>query len=1100
MKSMGDAVRLLGLEASAKLKGPGQREALIRAPFDNFIKSCGEVLQLKVTPHDEVTELEGVVRPDYAIDVNGAITGHVELKAPGVSLDPSTYGKTTHNYRQWQKLKELPNLIYSNGIEWRLWRNGELVGQPVHLMGAASLDKAGNKLVLGVGFEELISDFLRWKPSPITTVARLVSTVAPLTRLIKEQVREELQSERKRQKAGASPDSLLFIGLRADWRQLLFPMATDEEFADGYAQTITFALLLAQAEGIDLTNEKLHEIGKDLHGSHSLMGKALQLLTDQLDSRFLTSVELLIRVISAVDWDKIQSGKSDVYLHLYEHFLQVYDYAARKKTGSYYTPVEVVDEMVRLTESVLEDVLKRPDKFLDPGVRVIDPAMGTGTYPLSIMRSAAAQARLEQGPGAVAEALADLVSRLYGFEIQSGPFSVAELRLSGMLKDFGAKLPSDGLQLFVTNTLSDPEATQTSMGSALQLIAQQSQRANEIKRETNVQVIIGNPPYKDDAAGLGSWVEAGNGKKGAPNLMQDFKEPGYGVYERKAKNLYVFFWRWGLWKAFESTMRPDEPDSDTGVVCFITAEGYLTGPGFAGMRRHMREHCSKGWIIDLTPEGKRPPSENAIFSIETPVGIGIFIREPGTPKSVPADINYVSFHGTREAKYKALSQLTLDSPLWQKVRSAWTAPFTPAAEGSWDDYPATEEIFPWWQQGMTSARTWVYAPTEQVLEDRWRALCLEDGAEDKAALFRETDSTHLKKGHKPLPGVKSKLDTLEPVETETGLISPPIVRCGYRSFDRQWVIADPRVIHRPRRDLWSARITGQIFVSEAHHLRGEPGPALSFTTLIPDMDHFNHRAGRVLPLLHPNGDANIAPGLLSALSNAFGHEVVAEDVVAYVAGIASHPGYNDYFAQERVTPGVRLPITGESELWTRAVELGKRVVWLHTYGERFASAERSSDLLKPKLDNSPIHQVAVGELPESFAYDATSRILSVGKQGEWRNVAPEVVDYEVGGKNILSMWLKYRLAQPITRGGSGLNSIVQTEWPSAWTRELNELLVALTELVSLEPLQTELLNEIMSSKLLLKGDLEDNGVVWPKAKEAPKFDLAFEPGQLPIVL
>ena len=101
--------------------------------MSQFIEHAGDLLGLKVVPHDEVTEFEGSVRPDFGVRVEGVIVGHIEMKAPGTSLDPSSYGPSTHNYKQWQRLKELPNLLHTNGTEFRLWRFGELVDDPVNV-------------------------------------------------------------------------------------------------------------------------------------------------------------------------------------------------------------------------------------------------------------------------------------------------------------------------------------------------------------------------------------------------------------------------------------------------------------------------------------------------------------------------------------------------------------------------------------------------------------------------------------------------------------------------------------------------------------------------------------------------------------------------------------------------------------------------------------------------------------------------------------------------------------------------------------------------------------------------------------------------------
>lgn len=165
-------------------------------------------------------------------------------------LDPTTYGKTTHNFRQWQRLKELPNLLHTNGVEWRLWRYGEPAMAPAHVH-TLDLKKASAKLTAPPSLELMLTTFLGWTPVPITSVSGLVETLAPLARLLREEVAESLRHERKAKKAGKEDHELPLLGLSRDWRKMLFPQAKDDEFADGFAQTVVFALLLAVTEGID---------------------------------------------------------------------------------------------------------------------------------------------------------------------------------------------------------------------------------------------------------------------------------------------------------------------------------------------------------------------------------------------------------------------------------------------------------------------------------------------------------------------------------------------------------------------------------------------------------------------------------------------------------------------------------------------------------------------------------------------------------------------------------------------------------------------------------------------------------------------------------
>jgi hypothetical protein len=104
---------------------------------------------LTAVPYDEVRDSERAVRPDYAISVDGVITGYIEVKRPGANVDPDSFAG--HNKRQWERQRDLPNLIYTNGTEWRLWRDGEPVVAPVHL-GGGPLERLGpDRLQLGPG-------------------------------------------------------------------------------------------------------------------------------------------------------------------------------------------------------------------------------------------------------------------------------------------------------------------------------------------------------------------------------------------------------------------------------------------------------------------------------------------------------------------------------------------------------------------------------------------------------------------------------------------------------------------------------------------------------------------------------------------------------------------------------------------------------------------------------------------------------------------------------------------------------------------------------------------------------------------------------------
>ncbi|WP_280498299.1 hypothetical protein [Nocardia farcinica] len=92
------------LAKSLARKGPviGDPEANLRTPIARFLEQAGEALGYKVTPYDEVRELDGRTRLDWAVAVNDVLTGWVEVKKPTTDINPASFAKSSHNYRQWQ--------------------------------------------------------------------------------------------------------------------------------------------------------------------------------------------------------------------------------------------------------------------------------------------------------------------------------------------------------------------------------------------------------------------------------------------------------------------------------------------------------------------------------------------------------------------------------------------------------------------------------------------------------------------------------------------------------------------------------------------------------------------------------------------------------------------------------------------------------------------------------------------------------------------------------------------------------------------------------------------------------------------------------------
>ncbi len=868
----------------------------------------------------------------------------MEVKAPGKGADPRRY--KGHDKEQWEKLQSLPNLLYTDGNSFSLWQNGELVGSIVELEG--DLETSGGKLTAPPELVVRFDKFLRWDPIPPKSAVELAKVSARLCRLLRDEVTEQL--------AEKSP---ALTALAADWRKLLFPEADDKQFADGYAQAVTFGLLMARSSNIRLA-DGLDHAGKELGKTNSLIGAALRLLTDEVDDEatLKTSLRALVRVLDAVNWHVVSKGKPDAWLYFYEDFLAVYDNALRKLTGSYYTPPEVVGPMTRLVDDVLRRHFGRTAGLASADVTVADPAVGTGTFILGVLRRIAAAVEEDQGAGAVPEAIESAVGRLIAFEMQLGPFAVAQLRVYAELTQLIGKPPRTTPRMFVTDTLGNPYAEVESLGSWYGKISESRRQANEIKRKEPITVVIGNPPYKEKAKGRGGWVEEGTSAEANDGILNKWIPPadwGVGAHAKHLRNLYVYFWRWATWKVFDH-----DPKNDTGIVCFITVAGFLNGPGFQRMRDYLRRTADRIWVIDCSPEGHQPDVPTRIFqAVQQPVCIVLAARSKQKRDEEPAIAKYTVLPaGKREEKFAALAKLKLESKVWQDCPTDWRAPFLPAATGDWASYPALDELFAYNGSGVMPGRTWVIAPDAESLRLRWRAL-LRAKPEKREELFHphlrdgEPGDKHVNKIVKGLPGYP---DDSNSVADAKGECLPP-VRYGCRSFDRQWIIPDSRVINQPNPELWRSHSETQVYLTALNRTSPTSGPAVTFSAAIPDLDHYNGRGGRVFPVWRDKSATmpNLPPKLLEFLTTRYEAPVTAEDFLAYLASAAANPAYTARFQADLAQPGLRIPLTAEPSLFTQAVHLGRRVIWLHTFGERFADAKAGRPPGPPRLpkDRAP---------------------------------------------------------------------------------------------------------------------------------------------------
>lgn len=1046
----------------------GEPEDQLRAAFEALLQDVGTGLSLDVVAVGETLLANKGGKPDFGVSTGKLLCGHVELKAPGKGARTASY--TGHDARQWAKFRNLPNILYSDGRDFALYRNGELVGHAAlahdpSIAGTSGWDaQAAQKVAL------VLRDFLQWEPIVPGSSKQLAEYLAPLCRILRDDVLVALKEKAPGVMAAAS-----------DWRRYLFPGADDERFADAYAQTVTFALLLARSNGSDTLF--LDKAIASLTHANTLLSRALQVLTDPLVKEHLsTSLGLLQRVINAVPPGTMSGGRRDPWLHFYEDFLAEYDPDLRKDAGAYYTPVEVVQAQVRMVDALLREKLKKPWGFATGGVNVLDPAVGTGTYLLGIAEHALQRVTEQEGPGAVPARADLLASTLYGFEIMVGPYAVAALRLTRMLQERGGHVPGDGVQIMLTNTLESPHEKIPELPLLYQPIGLEHKRARRVKETVPILVCIGNPPYdrhaavtEDNKAMAGGWVRWGEAKNGKDAILADFIDPvkqaGKGGDLKNLYNLYVYFWRWALWKTFEHDLA-----TGPGVVSYITASSFIDGDAFLGMRRHMREVCDEIWVIDLGGEGRGTRQDENVFAIQTPVAVTVAVRYGDGDTTTPAKVHYTRIEGTRAEKLHVLEEMQALADLaFEECAEDWTAPFRPAGKGAYFDWPLLTELMPWQTSGSQIKRTWPLGPNADVLKRRWQALL---SSPDRASAFKETRDRTVTKSVDSLDG-RNELPALVGLGRDAEV--PAIERFGYRSFDRQYLIADNRLGDYLRPALWRLRSSNQAFFGSLLTKPLGDGVALTVTADIPDLDFFSGRGAKdILPLYRDAAAAqpNLHPQLLETLAAALGHAISAEDMAAYLYAVLAQPQFTARFHGELATRELRVPITTDPALFARALALGRELLFLHTYGERFADGQAWPS---PGVKN--LKAVPSGRMPDRFDYDPQRKVITVDG-GEFGPVEPAVWHYEISGLKVVQSWLGYRMAKRKGRKSSPLDDITPPEWGSEMVSEFLRLLNLLTRTLELHPQQASLLDDLLQTDLLPADVL---GPVPDQWRNGPKF-------------
>ena len=868
----------------------------------------------------------------------------------------------------------------------------------------------------------------------IRTSEQLATAMAQLAIQIRDRIKDVFEYEIKN-----GPLHKLFD----NFERVLIHDLTIDSFADMYAQTIAYGLFSARAsherdfevEDITAMIPNTNPFLKNLFEECTRLGNSV---SENLDFVELGVSELIILLkesnIEAVLQDFGRQKKSeDPVIHFYEDFLREYDSRQKVERGVFYTPDPVVSFIVRSVDYILRTEFDCTDGLADtsttnikykrkskkskkliedvkdvPTVQVLDPATGTGTFLKYVIKEIKSTFD-EKHKGLSEDELKEewnkyvpkhLLSRIFGFELMAAPYAVAHLKLGLELAETGYDFKSDKrLGVYLTNTLEGTHEGAGTLDAFLNWLAEEGRRADEIKANSQISVVIGNPPYSNyGMLNKSKWIL---------KLIQDYK---IGLNEKKINidDDFIKFIRFGQWRIDKTGY---------GVLAFITNHTFIDGLTHRKMRESLMKSFNKIYIIDLhgnimkketAPDGS---VDKNVFDIQQGVSIGIFIKTSSKSKS---QIYHMDLWGNREEKYKLLSELSIANipkkmlkRLNPKEPHFFFVPKDFNLEDEYNTYLPINKIFAERSYGIQTKKDslFIYFNISELMK------ILPD------ILNNSYDPKYIGERFNISSSSGWSVEKLRDLNFNTKYIKS----IEYRPLDCRKIYYDPKALGRSRLKTISHMLNenlGLICMRQVFQNYEEYSHFGITENLIDERTFYSNRGGTYLfPLyLYQDGKRNLnfTQDFIKNLEKRTGfslinkngnllNTIVPENVFYYIYGIFHSRNYRKRYSEFLNIEFPRIPLTEDKKLFAELNMFGNDLMNIHLM---------KSDILHDFIT--------------TFVGKGTNKVESTGKNSfkdgrqyinkyQYFDGIPEkVYNFNMGGYQVCQKWLKDRKGRILT--------------------------------------------------------------------------------------
>lgn len=979
--------------------------------------------------------------PDYILTKKGIPVGYIEAKDLGADLGHKIYKEQFDRYKA-----SLNNLIITNYLDFWLYRDGIFVT-------SISLGAIVNGKVVGnpdkfEQFEALIKEFSTYLGQTIRSAEKLAKMMAGKARMLANVIENALVND------NAPADNVVYEAENnslheqlSAFREVLIHDIDPKEFADIYAQTITYGMFAARLHDPTLDTFSRQEAADLIPKSNPFLRKLFQYIAGyDLDDRLKWIVDALADIFRATDVAALLKNfgkatqQNDPIIHFYETFLGEYDPKLRKSRGVWYTPEPVVNFIVRAVDDILKtefglkdglaDISKTKVKVKVPTndyrmkvdghkgyteveqevhkVQILDPAAGTGTFLAEVIKQI--YKRFEGQQGIWSQYVEDhLIPRLNGFEILMASYAMAHLKLDLLLAETGYKPKKEQrFRVFLTNSLEEYHPDTGTLFAGW--LSSEANEANYIKRDTPVMVVLGNPPYSGISSNMGAWIV---------KLIEDYKYVNgvhFGEKKHWLQDDYVKFIRYG---------QHFIDKNGEGILAFINNHSFIDNPTFRGMRWHLLNSFDTIYIIDLHGNSKKKevspdgtPDKN-VFDIQAGVSINIFIKTGIKKKGELAKVKHTDLWGSRESKYCSLLDNNLESFTYTDVKYEkpffFFQPKDFTGHVEYDNGFRIDALFPNNVTGIvTMGDSFIISESKRELIDRLRIFKENDVSEDD--LKKKFDLG------------KNYAEWIISNKSSLCINESKLVKLSYRPFDDRWTYFDNKFIWRWRMDTMQHFLRGEnLGLMTCRQIAIDHWEHVGITNLIADDSRVSNRTkerGYIFPLYLypvntnqttlensseriPNLNIQVVARIKENLRLQFTNEkeltlgtFAPIDLLDYIYAIMHSPTYREKYKEFLKIDFPRIPYPKDQETFWNLVALGGQLRQIH-------------------LLESPVVEKYITTYPQSGSNTVGKVRFEDGKvwinDQQYFNCVPSVAwNFYIGGYQPAQKWLKDRKGRDLT--------------------------------------------------------------------------------------